>query len=96
VASTNKTIERRIISIVSDSTVALLDHLIRAQQQRWRKREAGHHSGQSSLQLLLELVEESPVGALREDVLRRGLDPPIFVEIMTPSPTNTSASAASK
>jgi hypothetical protein len=57
VASTNKTLERRIISIVSDSTVALLDHLIRAQQQRWRKREAGHHSGQSSLQLLLELAD---------------------------------------
>jgi len=32
-ASTNKTIERRIISIASDSAVALLDHLIRAQQQ---------------------------------------------------------------
>ena len=55
-ASTNKTLERRIISIVSDSTVAL-DHLIRAQQQRWRKREAGHHSGQSSLQLLIELAD---------------------------------------
>src|SRR5215470_5898188 len=40
VASTNKTIERRIISIVSSSTVALLDHLIRAQQQRWRKNAA--------------------------------------------------------
>jgi hypothetical protein len=47
VASTTKTIERRIISIVSDSTAALLDHLIHARQQRWRKREAGHHSGQS-------------------------------------------------
>src|SRR5215470_12748422 len=53
-ASTNKTIERRIISIASDSAVALLDHLILAQQQRSRTRQAGHHSGQSSLPLLLE------------------------------------------
>jgi hypothetical protein len=67
VASTNKTIERRIISIVSDSTVALLDHLIRAQQQRSRKREAGHHSGQSYLQLLLELVEEGEHGSEASD-----------------------------
>ena len=46
--------------------------------QRSRSRQAVQERApvDSSLQLLLELVEEPPVGALGDDLLRAGLDHP--------------------